>query len=1466
MKKLFSILLIICSFPLFAQYYVTDGYGKILAYKGDIARFRPSEYQEVQRPIWGALAWYPLNGNFNDSLGFHNGTEIPTSACTFPDDTAVYFPSGGNDGWDCGLVIPDGCDTFTISYLANYATDDNSIYTEYSTVLKYQPDTAGYFSSVDGTSTGYYNWTMRVQDADGNQTYATTDYSNCQSITPDDTWVHVVHVWRKVSTSVFNVLIFVNGQCCYCGTSADSTMNTEGQLYGQNLRIGTDHHPTNPTTGLADTYYDNVMIFRGDLRYNPDGNYMDTIFANPYTMPMIGGKEQPPTPPVPTAGRYDIAHDFHIYVPEGEIANNRLYEMSPNRNYIVNDNLVWTKIGGSSDFSISDSLLYSAGTLTWGNYYVKYLLEDGDVWDTAGIWITVTDDIENIYCDLDASTNGTGSRANPYNYPHIIPGKYIYLKRGTSYTFNDQWLISNDDSWHCWTYGNGERPEIQLNYRTVSQGNLHIVTCDNWDFGNIEFRNTQTVYPSITVMTTGSMINIGFDNCIFHGDVGGSVQYDTCAFQLLRLGGSETSQIQNGFIRNCQFYNSWDDAIYTFALRGDSPASMFEWESNYIYNTNLLGVEKGGGGDCVQFDSDAAGSDTRYNHFIHNLFSKANNIGKHGLLYECYGSFLTGSNTGTIIERNRFEGTDLDSDSYAQNDLTLSCARGTVVRYNVFNGATRGVALWSESPYNTDPFLHYIQIYGNLFNHNQRYCIHVHDGGADYLHVYNNTFANYEELGIYLETGNPGSDFRNNIFTWYGSYGSISAISGTATTEDYNLFYPDAGLFSPAGGHEIEGEDPLFGTGSDSQFEVGNISPAYHAGTNVGLTVDLWGTTWGSTPTLGYKEYTGKEIIPNASWPLNIYANKYLVDGYGDPYLLMGGTPWRLINELNSTVNTYLDDREAKDFRALMVLLVGNESSDPRNKYGDAPWTTGHEFEVAYMNEAYWTHADEVIQNIYDRDMTVMLFPAYLGWQGSSTDGWYTWIITKTYQQMYDYGEWIANRYAEYDNIVWVVGGDYAPHAAIEEIRAMVEGILSIDGNANVWTAHNARYESGFTKYDAQDKSWMTLNSTYASGENLSYYLQQDYNRDSVYFTIEGWYEGEHSFTGVMGRSQIYWTMFGGATGFFFGNNPIYFFESGWEAALDLEGSQDMETAITFIDTIDWWNATPDYAHTVLTSGASSIGTSTYASCMRVDDGSAIYAYTPTSRTLTVDLTKITATSGCDAWWVNPSTLALTPIGFYANDHSEPFTCPSSRDWILMILKNDAGPPSEYYQDNFDSYANGSSINGQSYWLQEVGDIRVYSSGGDGEIYPSATGYEVASYYNQTVNADQYAQSVCSALSSGYTIGPAVRISGSSTGDYYGFYSNPHAAYLFRCDGGSYVELARGDPWVVNDVVKLEVTGTGATVTLKVYKNGVLDTSFDTDGIYDDTDANRKTSGYVGVCGYSLQTAVRIDNWVGGSQ
>lgn len=132
---------------------------------------------------------------------------------------------------------------------------------------------------------------------------------------------------------------------------------------------------------------------------------------------------------------------------------------------------------------------------------------------------------------------------------------------------------------------------------------------------------------------------------------------------------------------------------------------------------------------------------------------------------------------------------------------------------------------------------------------------------------------------------------------------------------------------------------------------------------------------------------------------------------------------------------------------------------------------------------------------------------------------------------------------------------------------------------------------------------------------------------------------------------------------------------------------------------------------------------------------------------------------------------------------------------------------------------------------------------------------------------EQFSEIVMSGGDAGnYYYGVAVRCATGGAATYYSFYGSNTDSYLQRSVAGATTQLgSTGAGFPDGATVRLEVTGTGATVTLTLKVNGAAWTSINAGGTINDTSGSRLTSGQVGCAGFARDDGTpRIDSWSGG--
>src|SRR3984957_17891683 len=363
--------------------------------------------------------------------------------------------------------------------------------------------------------------------------------------------------------------------------------------------------------------------------------------------------------------------------------------------------------------------------------------------------------------------------------------------------------------------------------------------------------------------------------------------------------------------------------------------------------------------------------------------------------------------------------------------------------------------------------------------------------------------------------------------------------------------------------------------------------------------------------------------------------HRHLVDQSGTPLLIQGDAPWSLISGLtNEEAEQYLEDRRQKGFNSVIVSLIEHKFRGPVNRNGDGPFTTPGDFSTP--NEKYFAHADWVIRKAAEKGIQVFLAPIYLGYIGTD-EGWIEETLAKGPEKGISWGRYVGKRYRDFDNLVWLMGGDRNPEKALQDVNAIALGIKEFDSR-HIFTAHCHPENSAVDQYNGG--GWLDFNTTYTY-EIVHRKLLRDFSRTPAmpFVLIETSYEGEHNASAVQIRRQAYWAVLCGATGQFMGNRPMWLFDPGWQAALDSPGAADMTRLKALFTSRPWYELIPDgiqeEKHEVVVDGLGEFRGLDYLAAARTADGGTVMAYLPTARPVTVDMTKI-AGNAATAWWFNP--------------------------------------------------------------------------------------------------------------------------------------------------------------------------------------------------------------------------------------
>ncbi len=417
------------------------------------------------------------------------------------------------------------------------------------------------------------------------------------------------------------------------------------------------------------------------------------------------------------------------------------------------------------------------------------------------------------------------------------------------------------------------------------------------------------------------------------------------------------------------------------------------------------------------------------------------------------------------------------------------------------------------------------------------------------------------------------------------------------------------------------------------------------------------GVLLGATIGKGQSRSRVTQLFPSTN-------HRYLVDQNGAPFLLQGDAAWSLIVGLNEAeVEQYLENRRQKGFNGTQVNLIEHKfcKHPPLNVAGEGPFTTPGDFTTP--NEKYFAYADWVIRKAAENGIQVLLYPIYLGYKGTD-EGWVKEALANGPEKCLDYGRYLGKRYKDFDNIMWMMGADLDPGPALEDVDMIALGIKEYD-HRHLFSAECDPEHSAVDYYSGG--GWLDFNATYTY-EIVHKKLLQDYNRKPAmpFILIESSYEGEHNSSEVQIRRQAYWSVLCGGFGQVMGDFPIDIISPGWQQAMDLPGSVGMMHWGKLFRSRPWFDLLPDQKHQVVTAGLGEFNGLDYLAAARTSDGSTVIAYMPTSRTISVDMSKVSG-SQVQAWWFDPRNGKATAAGVFPASGGQKLTPPAEGDWVLVL-------------------------------------------------------------------------------------------------------------------------------------------------------------------------------------------------------
>lgn len=418
----------------------------------------------------------------------------------------------------------------------------------------------------------------------------------------------------------------------------------------------------------------------------------------------------------------------------------------------------------------------------------------------------------------------------------------------------------------------------------------------------------------------------------------------------------------------------------------------------------------------------------------------------------------------------------------------------------------------------------------------------------------------------------------------------------------------------------------------------------------------------------------------------------------GKPFFMVGDTAWELLHRLNrEEVIHYLDTRQRQKFNMVWTVVLSefNNLSTP-TQLGDLPFLS---LETLDPNPKYFDWVAWVIDQAAERGIYVGVV---VSWGDKLTAPWGTGPrIFDTPEKGKQFASFVANRFKDKTNIMWVLGGDrppfvqkgqwaegYAASVGLDPDKnwlpiwdAMAEGIFEQYGE-NALITYHPQGGPDSTSYYLSDRKWLHLNamqSGHGAGRDTPVWerIERDYNLEPIRptFDAEPNYEDHPvspwpSFNPQNGyfdeydvRRQNWRSTFAGGCGFIYGHHSMWGCASDrypwinhtkmdWKQAVDRPGAEQMKFIRELMETEDFFDWIPDQSIILGENGKHA----EHKRAIRTKDGTKAMIYLPHGGSVQVK------TEG-DAVWFDPRTGKRSPAA--AEDGN--YKAPNDIDWVLII-------------------------------------------------------------------------------------------------------------------------------------------------------------------------------------------------------
>lgn len=403
--------------------------------------------------------------------------------------------------------------------------------------------------------------------------------------------------------------------------------------------------------------------------------------------------------------------------------------------------------------------------------------------------------------------------------------------------------------------------------------------------------------------------------------------------------------------------------------------------------------------------------------------------------------------------------------------------------------------------------------------------------------------------------------------------------------------------------------------------------------------------------------------------------HRYFEFENGKPFFWLGDTGWLLPERLDrAEAQYYLQKCRRAGYNMVQVQVLDDVPSV--NIYGQLSNPAGWDMSKADPDGvySYWDHLDYIIDLAAQNGIYIGMVPI---WGSQVKDGKINAGQAKVY------GAFLAHRYKDRKNIIWIMGGDIQGDIHPEVWNALATTIKSIDPNHLMSYHPRGRYtsaewwskapwidfhmfQSGHRKYgqrmgnkmysipdSTEEDNWMYVDSTWAY-KPIKPVLDDEPSYEDI---PKGLHDpNEQRWQDYDVRRYAYWSVFAGSCGHTYGHNAIMQMlkpgyptsygsdgaEKSWYQALNDLGYNQMRYLKDLMLAFPYFERIPDQSIIVGRNGTK------YDRLIATRGKDYLMVYNYNSDLMKLDLRKISGKKK-KVWWMNTATGSLTYLGEFGN-------------------------------------------------------------------------------------------------------------------------------------------------------------------------------------------------------------------------